>query len=171
MTMTKEEICRDYKLAAKKANQIKVLADLNQCTKKEIAEILMEGGLDVPKWYKPNEEKKDGVQEIRTRRIMTEENDLLFEIDANGIITQPEELAGLTVKQAAEKVKKALKGLKDKEDLMAELDAARRKMEELEARDKELIEKTGDMAFDLVRMEQTIAKMAMAMFWNGGENK
>lgn len=57
--MTKEEICRDYKLAANKREQIKILADLNACTKQQIADILIEDGQEVPKWYQKKEEPQE----------------------------------------------------------------------------------------------------------------
>jgi hypothetical protein len=44
MTMTPEEICRAYRLAKNKANELTVLADLNQCGRKEILAILEAGG-------------------------------------------------------------------------------------------------------------------------------
>lgn len=58
MNMTNEEIVRDYKQAAKPAEQIAILADLNGCTKKEIAQILIDAGMDVPGWYTKGKKKK-----------------------------------------------------------------------------------------------------------------
>lgn len=55
MEMTKTEIIREYKMANSKTKQIGILAELNLCTKKEIREILREGGLDVPE---PGRKKK-----------------------------------------------------------------------------------------------------------------
>ncbi len=40
MTMSAEEIVRDYQQAANKQKQIKILADLNCCTPGEIRQIL-----------------------------------------------------------------------------------------------------------------------------------
>lgn len=48
MTMTNEEICRDYKAAKTPSKQIHILADLNQCDRKKIMEILVEGGCKLP---------------------------------------------------------------------------------------------------------------------------
>ena len=48
MTMTKDEIVRDYKAAKTPAKQITVLADLNACSKQEIVEILREAGCELP---------------------------------------------------------------------------------------------------------------------------
>lgn len=77
MTMTPEEICRDYKLAKKKQTQIGILADLNQCEKREIVRILAEAGMELPGTYnkkKPapkaaaanNVEKRDLVGDLQT---------------------------------------------------------------------------------------------------------
>ena len=95
--MTKEEICRDYKLAANKIEQIKTLAELNACTKQQIADILIEDGQEVPKWYQkkegPQEPKKVTVEELDdwTQKIveqqlmieaLTEQNNALVESNA-----------------------------------------------------------------------------------------
>lgn len=47
MTMTNEEIARDYKLAKDGLKQAKILAELNQCSKEKIVEILQEQGVKV----------------------------------------------------------------------------------------------------------------------------
>ncbi len=44
MEMTNEEICRSYRLAKNKNEQVLRLADLNLCDKKTILDILTEGG-------------------------------------------------------------------------------------------------------------------------------
>lgn len=49
--MTNEEICRDYRLAKQKVKQIGILADLNDCQRKEIVEILKAGGEELPYLY------------------------------------------------------------------------------------------------------------------------
>ena len=48
MTMTNEEIIRDYKAAKAPSKQINILADLNQCDRKKIMEILVAGGCKLP---------------------------------------------------------------------------------------------------------------------------
>ena len=48
MTMTNEEIIRDYKAAKAPSKQINVLADLNQCSREKIKQILVEGGCKLP---------------------------------------------------------------------------------------------------------------------------
>lgn len=90
--MTKEEICRDYRLAANKREQIKILAELNACTKQQIADILIEDGQEVPKWYQKKEEPQkpkkvtvdeldDWTQKIVNQQLMiealTEQNNAL----------------------------------------------------------------------------------------------
>jgi len=47
MYMTSEEICKEYRTAKNKANQIKILAELNLCRTSEIIRILQEGGIPV----------------------------------------------------------------------------------------------------------------------------
>ncbi len=61
MTMTPEEICRAYRLAKNKANELTVLTDLNQCDRQKILAILEAGG-----------EKIDG--RLYGRRKAKEEN-------------------------------------------------------------------------------------------------
>lgn len=49
MIMSNEEIVREYRQAKAPMKQIWILADENQCTKKEIVAILLEAGETVPK--------------------------------------------------------------------------------------------------------------------------
>ena len=62
MTMTNEEIIRDYREAKAPMKQIGILADMNCCTRKEIVAILADAGLEVPKQYqkRPKAEKTRG---------------------------------------------------------------------------------------------------------------
>ena len=53
MVMTKEEIIREYREAKTPMKQIGILADENQCTKKENVGILTEAGLEVPAQFMP----------------------------------------------------------------------------------------------------------------------
>ena len=48
MTMTNEEICRDYRQAKAPSKQIAILAELNQCDRKTIKDILVAGGCKLP---------------------------------------------------------------------------------------------------------------------------
>ena len=48
MTMTNEEICREYRQAKAPTKQIQILADLNGCKKDEIKQILIDGGEKLP---------------------------------------------------------------------------------------------------------------------------
>ena len=48
MTMTNEEICRDYRTAKSKLKQIQLLAELNQCDKETIKRIHVDGGEKLP---------------------------------------------------------------------------------------------------------------------------
>lgn len=51
MTMTKSEIVRDYNQSKTPLKQIGILADLNQCTKQVIVEILREAGAKLPQQF------------------------------------------------------------------------------------------------------------------------
>lgn len=66
MTMTKDEIVRDYKAAKTPAKQIAVLADLNVCTKKEIVEILREAGCELPAYY--NKKKQETPEQAKEQK-------------------------------------------------------------------------------------------------------
>lgn len=57
MTMTPEEICRDYRLAKAPSKQISILAELNGCTRKEIYKILLDGGCELPGNCRPKAAK------------------------------------------------------------------------------------------------------------------
>lgn len=59
MVMTNEEIIRDYRQAKSKFIQLGVLADLNQCDRKVIAQILADAGEELPGNYK-GRPRKDG---------------------------------------------------------------------------------------------------------------
>lgn len=58
MTMTNEEICRDYRNAKVPTKQIKILAELNQCTMDDIKRILTEGGEKLPGNMMPKPKKE-----------------------------------------------------------------------------------------------------------------
>lgn len=45
MTMSENEIVRDYRTAKKKREQIGILADLNGCSREQIREILLRNGI------------------------------------------------------------------------------------------------------------------------------
>lgn len=59
MTMTPEEICREYDQAKSPVKQIGILADLNQCSKARIKEILVAGGRELPGNCKPKKPKAE----------------------------------------------------------------------------------------------------------------
>lgn len=48
LTMTPEDICKEYRTAKNRVKQIGVLAELNACSKKEIVDILQENGEKLP---------------------------------------------------------------------------------------------------------------------------
>lgn len=57
MYMSNADIVADYRQAKTPMKQIAILADMNQCDRKEIIEILREAGCELPKQYqkKPKE--------------------------------------------------------------------------------------------------------------------
>ena len=62
MIMSNADIVREYKAAKTPMKQIGILADQNLCKKKDIVEILMKEGCEVPKFYKPKDNKEEPVQ-------------------------------------------------------------------------------------------------------------
>lgn len=65
MVMSKDEIVVRYKQAKEPAKQIGILADLNACTKEEIAEVLREAGYKL-KGYKKIETPEAAMQQPET---------------------------------------------------------------------------------------------------------
>lgn len=65
MVMSKDEIVVRYKQAKEPAKQIGILADLNCCTKEEIAEVLREAGFKL-KGYKKIETPEAAMQQPET---------------------------------------------------------------------------------------------------------
>lgn len=59
MIMSNADIVREYKAAKTPMKQIGILADQNLCKKKDIVEILMKEGCEVPKFYTKQKEKDD----------------------------------------------------------------------------------------------------------------
>lgn len=132
--MTKEEICRDYRLAANKMEQIKILADLNACTKQQIADILIEDGQEVPKWYQkkegPQEPKKVTVEELDdwTQKIV--EQQLMIEALTEQNNALVESNAALVEKLDAAR-EAAGKAIEDRENLKKKIDAHEKRIENL----------------------------------------
>lgn len=65
MTMTPAEIAADYRQAKTPLKQIGILADLNQCSRKEIVDILREQGCELPKFYA----KKESTQAQESKHV------------------------------------------------------------------------------------------------------
>lgn len=60
MEMTKGEITRAYRESSNKTEQIKILADLNECSRADIEKILKDAGHEIPKrGRKPNVTKTE----------------------------------------------------------------------------------------------------------------
>lgn len=74
MIMSHADIVREYKAAKTPMKQIGILADQNLCKKKEIVEILLKEGCEVPKFYtKAKEKKEDPAQEAADINVGTKE--------------------------------------------------------------------------------------------------
>jgi len=72
MEMTKGEICREYRTSKNKGKQIKILAQLNCCSVKDIREILIEGGEQLRGVPKENEEAKTLDSECEVPKAVVE---------------------------------------------------------------------------------------------------
>ena len=129
--MTKEEICRDYKLAANKREQIKILAHLNACTKQQIADILVEDGQEVPKWYQKKEEPQEPEKAT--------EADYMRKITEQGlaIVAFKEQIDTLTkrnatLKEQLDAVREAAgKAIEDRKILKEKTNAQEKRIEDL----------------------------------------
>ena len=59
MQMSNIDIAKEYRTAASPRKQIGILAELNDCSKQEIADILIAQGETVPKYYQKHKNEKD----------------------------------------------------------------------------------------------------------------
>ena len=64
MIMTTEEIVREYREAKDRVKQINILADENQCKRKEIAALLREAGEDVDGRFFRGEKKPQEKEDL-----------------------------------------------------------------------------------------------------------
>lgn len=72
MNMTDSEIIRDYKAASNKVKQIGILADMNECKKGRIIEILLAHGVEIPgNFKKPIETPEAAVKEALQLETVT----------------------------------------------------------------------------------------------------
>lgn len=74
MIMSNADIVREYKAAKTPMKQIGILADQNLCKKRDIVEILVKEGCEVPKYYtKAKEKKEDPAQAAADTNVGTRE--------------------------------------------------------------------------------------------------
>ena len=66
--MGENEILRDYRTAANKRKQVQILADLNGCTKRQMAEFLISRGEEVDKRFVQKPQKREAVTHTHTHR-------------------------------------------------------------------------------------------------------
>ena len=161
--MTKEEICRDYKLAANKREQIKILAELNACTKQQIADILIEDGQEVPKWYQKKEEsqepKKVTVEELDdwTQKIV--EQQLMIEALKEQLDTLTKRNATLKEERDAA-MEAAGKATEDQKILKEKTDAQEKRIEDL----RNLLDDQMETKEQNRKYQQIILKMAAELY-------
>lgn len=72
LSMTVEEICRDYRTAKDKRNQIEILADRNVCTKEAIEDVLRSRGEELPGPPEPRGARWTGQEETRLLQLAGE---------------------------------------------------------------------------------------------------
>ena len=106
MQMDAGEICRSYAVAKNKNDQIKMLADLNDCSTQEILDVLTEGGMisGVPK--QPKQPKQPGKSSgVSTKKWTLEEERELIKLYENGVRSlEIAEKLGRDQKQVYDKV-------------------------------------------------------------------
>lgn len=91
MIMSNADIVREYKAAKTPMKQIGILADQNLCKKKEIVEILLKEGCEVPKYYTKQKEKDD-AQDVTDINVGNMEQETVA-ADINVGIKEPESVA------------------------------------------------------------------------------
>jgi len=90
--MDKGEIVREYRAAKDKKKELGVLADLNECSKAEIAEILVEGGEKVDKrWFREPPKKKQWqtAEEIESASSVTPDSFSVILSEAKDLSEEP----------------------------------------------------------------------------------
>lgn len=111
MEMTKNEICRNYREAKYPKQQIGILAVLNDCSKREIQNILMEAGL-----IKKREVRFSGIElsetdynSIQRYKKLTDEelyDYVIWHLNSLRIILMAKEFKKLPCKDRKEQIKK-----------------------------------------------------------------
>lgn len=81
MIMTNADIVREYREAKTPMKQISILADLNCCKRKDIVEILLKEGCEVPKFYTKSKDKKEEPEAVATDiNVGTKESETVAEV-------------------------------------------------------------------------------------------
>ena len=73
MKMSDFEILRDYREAKDKNEQVKILADMNLCTQKEVVEFLMKHGINAKCRKCRNEAKLEKLKTLHSQGMTDEE--------------------------------------------------------------------------------------------------
>lgn len=69
MVMSKADIVREYNQAKQPLKQIGILADQNQTTKQEIAEILREAGAKLPQQFTPRKVSPEITEAVKSPEV------------------------------------------------------------------------------------------------------
>ena len=126
MTMSKEDIIKEFREAAVPTKQIAILADQNLCSKQEIVDILIAGGCEnVPKWYTQKKEpsKEGAPKKTEKAPDQTEETydgkgnvilpvtawiDIIrMRVEFEHILSQPDAYGILSAVEAVKKIREA----------------------------------------------------------------
>lgn len=73
MQMSEFEILRDYRQAKDKVEQVKILADMNSCTQKEIVEFLAKHGINAKYRKCQNKAKLEKLKVLHSQGMTDEE--------------------------------------------------------------------------------------------------
>lgn len=73
MVQSEFEILRDYRQAKDKKEQIKILADMNLCTQKEVVELLVKHGINAKYRKSKNEAKLEKLKVLHSQGLTDEE--------------------------------------------------------------------------------------------------
>jgi len=106
--MTNNEICRNYRAAKNKPEQIKILADMNCTSVDEIKKILIAGGEAVEQLPKTNrgkkKEEKAGNDEIKPEVEKSEVNILVLPESVTDALEKELEFLDIQIKTTIEKL-------------------------------------------------------------------
>ena len=119
MQMTEGEIVREYRTAKNRTKQISILADLNECSKKTIREILERKGEQVPHYGNRYTEKTDSSK-MSTRKPKAQ-SDVGINAQEVGIESELSETPEIVIKLCKERMNQINEWMKPVEQKLEEL--------------------------------------------------